>query len=66
MRKGRRQAVYITLPKAMIDALDEVAKELNATRSYVVEALIEYAFAYVDEIFPYEEEGETEEEPEEE
>lgn len=50
----------------MIDALDEVAKELNATRSYVVEALIEYAFAYVDEIFPYEEEGETEEEPEEE
>jgi len=65
-RKGKRKAVDITLPQDLIEQLDGLAGELDATRSYVVQTLLEYAFQDVDEIFPYEKKEESEEEEEEE
>lgn len=65
-RKGKRKAVDVTLPQDLIEQLDKLASELDATRSYVVQTLLEYAFQDVDAIFPYEKKEESEEDIEEE
>jgi len=64
-RKGKRKAIDVTLPQGLIKQLDEVAGELDATRSYVIETMLKYAMENIDEIFPYQE-VESEEETEEE
>jgi len=63
-RKGKRKAIDVTLPQDLISNLDDIAGELDATRSYVVKAMLEYALENIADIFPYEEEGESEEEEE--
>jgi predicted transcriptional regulator len=68
-RSAKREKVTITLPAYLIDDVDDLAGETDQTRSDVIEALLEYSFAnsdIIDEIFPYEEEGEKEGESEEE
>ena len=66
-RSAKREKVTITLPAYLTDDVDELAGETDQTRSDVIEALLVYCFAnstIIDEIFPYEEEGESEEETE--
>ena len=68
-RSAKREKVTITLPAYLIDDVDGLVEETDQTRSDVIEALLEYSFAnsdIIDEIFPYEEEGEKEGESEEE
>jgi len=68
-RSLKRVGINTTVPKYLLDAIDELANECDTTRSNVVEALLTYCIEHheiIDELFPYEEEGETEEEPEEE
>ena len=66
-RSAKREKVTITLPAYLIDDVDDLAGETDQTRSDVIEALLEYSFAksaIIDEIFPYEEEDDSEEETE--
>lgn len=67
----KRTKVTITLPKYLLEALDELAVAVETSRSDVVESFVEYGLDHediVDELFPpvEEEEGESEEDESEE
>ena len=53
----------VSIRRALLDELDENAKEFEVSRSELVEELLEYALdhADLDELFPEEEEEEGEE-----
>lgn len=64
----KRVKVTITLPKYLLDAIDELAEMTESNRSYVIEAFTDYGLndqGIVDELFPYEETEEEEIEEEE-
>ena len=68
-RSAKREKVTITLPAYLIADVDHLAGETDQTRSDVIEALLDYCFVnsdIIDALFPYEEEGESEGETEEE
>jgi predicted DNA-binding protein len=64
-RSEKRKQVTISLPAYLLEDIDELAKETDLTRSDVIEELLDHCFEdvdIIDEVFPYEEEGESEEE----
>jgi len=66
-RKSRKLAsVTVHLPAPVVEFLDDLAEEVDTSRTDVVEELLRYALQHVDEIFPLEEESEEEEDEEEE
>lgn len=53
----KRMKVTITQPKHVIDAIDELAKLVETTRSGVIEAFIEHCLNdkdIIDTVFPFE------------
>jgi metal-responsive CopG/Arc/MetJ family transcriptional regulator len=64
--RGEHVKILVTLPKAMVEDLDDLAGELDTDRSDVIEELLRYALENVDEVFPPEEEEREEGEEEEE
>jgi predicted transcriptional regulator len=63
-----RVQISITLPRDLLYELDELAKELEFSRSDVIEEILQYCFELNlidEEIFPFEEGEESETEQEE-
>jgi metal-responsive CopG/Arc/MetJ family transcriptional regulator len=55
--------VTITLPTYLLQEVDGLAEEAETFRSDVITSILDYVFdneEILDEIFPYEEEGESE------
>ena len=62
---GKRTQVTITLPAYLLKDVDELAEETELNRSDIIEVLLDHCFdnpEIIDELFPYEEEGESEQE----
>ena len=55
LRKARRKAVAVVLPEDLIKSIDDLSDELESSRSYVIECMVEYCFDHLDDLFPYEE-----------
>ena len=62
--KVKGEKVTVTIPHWMLEAIDEVAEEIEGSRSDVVSALLEHCFqdegdadrdSIMDTVFPYEE-----------
>jgi len=62
-------SVTINLPTGLVQALDDLVKETETTRTDVIQSLLKFGLDNVDEVFPLEdgeeEEGDEEEEEEE-
>jgi metal-responsive CopG/Arc/MetJ family transcriptional regulator len=61
-RGWRRVKIIVTLPDGLVDELDDLAEDVDASRSDVIEDLLNYALEHIDEIYPIAEEEEEEEE----
>lgn len=59
-----RRVITLTLPEDMISAIDDLGTEVDENRSAVVEAILAYGLQeeHLDEIFPYEEDEEEDQE----
>ena len=59
-KEPKRSAVSVVLPQDLLDSLEIVEKEVEETRSFVIETMIRYCLEeeHLNEIYPYEDEGE--------
>jgi len=56
--RGKDRKVTVTLTEGLVDDIDEIAEEVETTRSDIMQGLLEYAMEHVDDIFPPSEESE--------